>query len=182
MLRLADKVALITGGGTGIGRACALAFAREGARVAVAGRRRGPLQDVAAEIAETGAEALAVDCDVTDAGSVLRAMEACAKRFHGLHIVVNNAGALLVASVDATSEAEWDQIMAVNLKGTYVVSKAALPRLRRAGGGSIVNIASVLGLVAMKNRAAYTASKGGVIALTKAMALDHAHEIGRAHV
>ena len=176
MLRLANKVAFITGGGTGIGRACALAFAREGAQVAVAGRRPGPLHDVAAEIAKSGAEALAVECDVTAGGSVQHALEAAAKHFHGLHIVVNNAGALLVATIDATSEAEWDHIMAVNLKGTYLVSKAALPELRRTGGGSIVNIASVLGLVAMKNRAAYTASKGGVIALTKAMALDHAHE------
>ncbi|MCL5286831.1 MAG: SDR family oxidoreductase [Acidobacteria bacterium] len=176
MLRLANKVALITGGGTGIGRACALAFAREGANVALAGRRPGPLNDVAAEIAKAGGNALAIECDVTDSVSVQHAIETTSACFHGLHIVVNNAGALLVAAVDGTTEAEWDHLMAVNLKGTFLVSRAALPELRKAGGGCIVNIASILGLVAMKNRAAYTASKGGVIALTKAMALDHAHE------
>ena len=176
MLRLANKVAFITGGGTGIGRACALAFAREGARVVVAGRRAKPLEDVVAEVQRAGGEALGVPCDVADSAGVARAVAAAVKRFAALHILVNNAGALLMAAIDATSEADWDQIMSVNLKGTFLVSKAVLPELRRAGGGSIVNIASVLGLVAMKNRAAYTASKGGVIALTKAMALDHARE------
>lgn len=176
MPRLSGKVAFITGGGTGIGRACALAFAREGARVVVAGRRPGPLEAVVAEIQRAGGEAAAVACDIVDSASVARALAVAVKRFEALHILVNNAGALLVANIEGTTEAEWDQIMSVNLKGTFLVSKAVLPELRRAGGGAIVNIASILGLVAMKNRAAYTASKGGVIALTKAMALDHAHE------
>jgi len=176
VLRLANKVALISGGGTGIGRACALAFAGEGARIVVAARRAEPLAAVVAEIQSSGGEAAAIPCDVANSSSVARAVTAAVRQFGALHILVNNAGALLVATIDATSEEEWDHIMAVNLKGPYLVSKAVLPELRRAGGGSIVNIASVLGLVAMKNRAAYTASKGGVIALTKAMALDHAHE------
>lgn len=176
MPRLSNKVAFITGGGTGIGRACALAFAREGARVVVAGRRPGPLEAVVAEIERAGGEAMAAECDIVDSASVARAVAVAVKRFEALHILVNNAGALLVANIEGTTEAEWDRIMAVNLKGTFLVSKAALPELRRAGGGAIVNIASILGLVAMKSRAAYTASKGGVIALTKAMALDHAHE------
>jgi NAD(P)-dependent dehydrogenase (short-subunit alcohol dehydrogenase family) len=174
--RLSNKVAFITGGGTGIGRACALAFAREGARVVVAGRRPGPLEAVVAEIQRSGGEAAAVACDIVDSASVAHAVAVAVRRFEALHILVNNAGALLVANIEGTTEAEWDRIMAVNLKGTFLVSKAALPELRRAGGGAIVNIASILGLVAMKSRAAYTASKGGVIALTKAMALDHAHE------
>jgi NAD(P)-dependent dehydrogenase (short-subunit alcohol dehydrogenase family) len=176
VLRLANKVAFITGGGTGIGRACALAFARQGARIVVAGRRDEPLEAVAVEILRTGGEAMAAPCDVADSSAVARAVAAAVERFGSLHILLNNAGALLVATIEATTEAEWDHIMSVNLKGTFLVSKAVLPELRRAGGGSIVNIASVLGLVAMRNRAAYTASKGGVIALTKAMALDHAHE------
>jgi NAD(P)-dependent dehydrogenase (short-subunit alcohol dehydrogenase family) len=174
--RLSNRVALITGGGTGIGRACALEFAREGARVAVAGRRAAPLNGVAAEIAALGREALAVECDVTDSASVQRAIETTAAVFHRLDIVVNNAGALLVATAEQTSEAEWEQVMGVNLKGTFLVSRAALPELRRVGGGAIVNIASILGLVGMKNRAAYAAAKGGVVALTRAMALDHAGE------
>ena len=91
-------------------------------------------------------------------------------------MLVNNAGILHVGSVEETSEAEWDRLVDVNLKGTFLVSRAALPELRRAGGGTIVNIGSVLGLVGMKKRAAYAAAKGGVTMLTKAMALDHAQE------
>lgn len=176
MLRLADKVAFITGGGTGIGRACALAFAREGACVAVGGRRKVPLDAVVAEIAAFGGEALAVECDISQSASVNRAMQSVLARFQRLNVLVNNAGDLLVADAEHTSDEQWDHLMAVNLKGTFLVSRAALPELRKSGGGSIVNVASILGIVAMKNRAAYTASKGGVIALSKAMALDHAHE------
>jgi NAD(P)-dependent dehydrogenase (short-subunit alcohol dehydrogenase family) len=173
--RLADKVAIITGGGTGIGRACTLAFAREGARVAVAGRRPAPLDKVVAEIAAAGGVALAVECDITQASSIDRALKQVLGRFQRLDVLVNNAGDLLVADAEHTSDAQWDHIMAVNLKGTFLMSRAALPQLR-ATHGSIINVASILGIVAMKNRAAYTASKGGVIALTKAMALDHAHD------
>lgn len=176
MTRLAGKKALITGGGTGIGRACALAFAREGARVALAGRRAEPLSAVAAEIYNAGGEALAVQCDVTKVDQVERAVGTAADRFGGLNIVVNSAGALVPGSAEETSEAHWDRLIAVNLKGTFLVSRAALAWLRRAGGGSIINIGSVLGLVGMKKRAAYAAAKGGVTLLTKAMALDHAHE------
>ena len=176
MARLAGKVALITGGGTGIGRACALLFAREAARVAVVGRRGRPLEAVAAEVAAAGGEALPVRCDVTSAADVERVMRATVERFGRLDIVVNNAGALLVATAEETTEEDWDRLMAVNLKGTFLVSRAALPEMRKAGGGAIVNIGSVFGLVGMKKRAAYAAGKGGVVALTRAMALDHAHE------
>ena len=174
--RLAGKVALVTGGGTGIGRACALLFAREGARVAVAGRRKELLATVTAEIARAGGEALAVSCDVAQAGQVEQAIRAVVARFGRLDILVNNAGELLAATAEETSEADWDRLIGVNLKGTFLVSRAALPELRKAGRGSIINIGSVLGLVAMKKRAAYAAAKGGVTLLTKAMALDHAHE------
>jgi meso-butanediol dehydrogenase / (S,S)-butanediol dehydrogenase / diacetyl reductase len=174
--RLAGKVALVTGAGTGIGRACALLFAREGARVAVAARRAEPLATVTAEMARAGGETLAVQCDVTQARQVQDAMRAIVGRFGRLDVVVNNAGALIAATAEETSDADWDRIIDVNVKGTFLVSRAALPELRRTGGGSIINIGSILSLLGMKKRAAYCAAKGGVLLLTRAMALDHAHE------
>ncbi len=176
MLRLSGKVAFITGGGTGIGRACALAFAREGAAVAVAGRRKDPLDKVAGEVAAAGGKSLALSCDVTQRSSVESALVHAEKHFGRLDTIVNNAGAVVVATVEHTSDADWDRVLAANLTGTFFVSRAALVPLRRAGGGSIVNIGSVLGLVARKDRAAYCAAKSGVSGLTRAMALDHAHE------
>ncbi len=176
MLRLSGKVAFITGGGTGIGRACALAFAREGAQVAVAGRRKDPLDKVAGEIAAAGGKSVALCCDVTQRSSVESALAEAEKHFGRLDTIVNNAGAVVVATVEHTSDEEWDRVLAANLTGTFLVSRAALASLRRAGGGSIVNIGSVLGLVARKDRAAYCAAKAGVSGLTRAMALDHAHE------
>ncbi len=176
MTRLEGKVAFVTGGGTGIGRACALLFAREGARVAVAGRRREPLDATVAQIRAAGGEALAVACDVTARTHVEDAIRATVERFGRLHVVVNNAGALLVGTAEQTSDEDWSRILGTNLTGTFLVSRAALSELRRAGGGAIVNIASILGLVSMKDRAAYTASKTGVVGLTRAMALDHAQD------
>ncbi len=176
MTRLSGKVALITGGGTGIGRAIAVAFAREGANVALAGRRLEKLKEVAGEVKKQGAGAKAIKCDVTRARDAERAVRETAKQFGKLDVLVNNAGILSVATVDGISEAEWDRVMTVNVKGPFLMSRAALKEFRKAGGGAIVNIGSVLGLVAMKDRAAYCASKGGVTLLTKAMALDHAHE------
>ncbi|MGB6234265.1 MAG: SDR family oxidoreductase, partial [Candidatus Acidiferrales bacterium] len=169
MQRLSGKMAFITGGGTGIGRACALLFAREGAKVAVAARRREKLDAVAQEIIADGHEALAVVCDVTRKASVEAAVRAAEERFGGLNVIVNNAGALHVGTAEETSDEDWNRVIAANLTGTFLVSRAAVPALRRAGGGSIVNIGSYLGLVGIKQRAAYCASKGGVTMLTKAM-------------
>jgi len=174
--RLSGKVALITGGGTGIGRAIALAFARDGASVAVAGRRLDKLKAVAREIDQQGGAALALECDVTRAKDAERVVRETAKKFGTLNVLVNNAGTLSVSTVDSISDEDWDRVMTVNVKGPFLMSRAALKEFRKAGGGAIVNIGSVLGLVAMKDRAAYCASKGGVTMLTKAMALDHAHE------
>jgi NAD(P)-dependent dehydrogenase (short-subunit alcohol dehydrogenase family) len=169
-------MALITGGGTGIGKAIAMAFAREGAKVAVAGRRVEKLKDGVREIEQQGGEALAIGCDVSKAGDAKRAVREAAERFGRLNVLVNNAGVLNVSTIEGISEEEWDRLMAINLKGPFLMCRAALPELRKAGGGAIVNIGSVLGLVAMKDRAAYCASKGGVTLLTKAMALDHARD------
>jgi len=169
-------VALITGGGTGIGRAIALAFAREGASVAVAGRRLEKLREVTREVEKGGGKGLAMECDVTRAIDVESAVRGTTERFGRLNVLVNNAGALNVSTVEGISEEEWDRVMRVNVKGPFLMSRAVLPEFRKAGGGAIVNIGSVLGLVAMKDRAAYCASKGAVTLLTKAMALDHGHE------
>lgn len=174
--RLSGKVALITGGGTGIGRAIALAFAREGAAVALAGRRLEKLREALGEVERQGGQGMAVECDVTRAKDAARAARETAEQFGKLNVLVNNAGMLSVATAEGVSEEEWDLVMAVNVKGPFLMSRAVLPEFRKAGGGAIVNIGSVLGLVAMKDRAAYCASKGAVTMLTKAMAMDHAQE------
>src|ERR1700691_713840 len=179
MLRLSGKVAFITGGGTGIGGACAWGWGGEGARVVVAGRRREPLDAVAAEIAAAaagGGQSIAISCDVPQRAAGEGALAAAEEHFGRLDTIVNNAGAVVVATVEHTSDADWERVLAANLTGTFFVSRAALVALRRAGGGSIINIGSVLGLVARKDRAAYCAAKAGVSGLTRAMALDHAHE------
>jgi len=174
--RLSGKVALITGGGTGIGRAIALAFAREGASVAVAGRRLEKLRQVINEVHKRDGAGLAMECDVSRARDVERAVKGTVERFGRVNVLVNNAGTLHVSTVEGISEEEWDRVMTVNVKGPFLMSRAVLPEFRKCGGGVIVNLGSVLGLVAVKDRAAYCASKGGVTMLTKAMALDHAHE------
>jgi meso-butanediol dehydrogenase / (S,S)-butanediol dehydrogenase / diacetyl reductase len=174
--RLAGQVALITGGGTGIGRAIALAFGREGAKVVVAARRKDKLTEVVNAIAAHGGEALAVECDVTLSADAEKAVRAATHRFGKLDTLVNNAGLWSSATVETTSEADFEQVMRVNVTGPFLMSRAALPALRQAGGGSIINTGSVLGLYAMKSRAAYCASKGAVTMLTKAMALDHAQD------
>jgi NAD(P)-dependent dehydrogenase (short-subunit alcohol dehydrogenase family) len=174
MRRLSGKVAFITGGGTGIGRSCALAFAREGAKIAIAGRRTDRLASVAREIEAASSEAVALGCDVTDPTAVQGALQRTERRFGRLNIVVNNAGATIVATAENTSDEDWNRIIATNLTGTFMVSRAALPALKRAGGGTIVNIGSILGVVSRQDRAAYCAAKAGVSGLTRAMALDHA--------
>jgi len=174
--RLAGKWALVTGGGSGIGKAVALAFAAEGAKVAVMGRRLEKLQEVTAEVRKRGGKAVEVVGDVAKAADAERAVRETVEKLGGLNVLVNNAGMLSVATVETVPEEEWDRVMTTNLKGPFLMSRAALPAIRKAGGGAIVNIGSILGLIAMKDRAAYCASKGGVTLLTKAMALDHAHE------
>ena len=176
MTRLAGKSAVITGGGTGIGQAIALEFAREGAQVAVAGRRKEKLNETLRLLQQTGCSALALECDVTKAADTERLIKSAEDAFGKVNVLVNNAGALSVSTVETISEDDWDRVMATNVKGPFLMSRAALPAMRRAGGGSIINVGSVLGIVAIRDRAAYCASKGGVTMLTRAMALDHAHD------
>lgn len=172
-MRLANKVAIITGGGSGIGRGIAIAFAREGAKVAIAGRHSEKLIGVASEI---GPACLVHTADVSKHEDIEKLVAATLEKFGAINILVNNAGQLLPGTAESHTEEEWDQVFDVNVRGLWLLSRAALPHLRRAGGGSIINIASVLSLVAARNRVAYSASKGAVLAMTKAMALDHAGE------
>jgi len=169
-MRVKDKVCVITGGGSGIGRATALLFAQEGARLVVADKRNA--QAVAAECANTGAQAMAVDVAVAVAADVRRMIEAAVERFRRLDVLVNNAGYGITGSVVDTDEEAWDALMAANVRGVFLCSKYAIPAMKRSGGGTIVNTASVVAAVGIAS-AAYCASKGAVAALTRAIAIDH---------
>jgi len=169
---LGGKVALVTGAGRGIGRACALRLAGDGAKVVAAGRQPGPLLQTVQQITARGGQGKAIPADVSSSKDVARLFVELERSFGRLDIVVNNAGVHLVADVERTTEQDWDRVLGVNLKGTYLVSRAAIPLLRRSGGGSLINLGSILSIVGMKERAAYCASKGGVHLLSKAMALD----------
>jgi NAD(P)-dependent dehydrogenase (short-subunit alcohol dehydrogenase family) len=171
--RLKGKIGIVTGAGSGIGRACAVALAREGARVALFGRRKERLEEVAQEI---GDHAFAVAGDVSKKDDLNRLLDATAARFGTLNFLVNNAGILHIGNAEQISEDQWEQTFNVNVTSVWLLSRGALPHMRNAGGGSIINIASVLGIVGARNRAAYAPSKGAVVLLTKSMAVDHGHE------
>lgn len=173
-MRLKDKVAIITGGGTGIGGAIALRFGLEGALVVVSGRREAPIRAVADEIRAAGGRAHAVAADVERDADVHRLVEAAIDTFERVDIVVNNAGTVIErAPIGDTSAEAWQRTLDVNLTTAFRVSKAALPRLRESRG-VILNIASVSGLKGNPSNAAYNAAKAGMVNLTKSMALDYA--------
>jgi NAD(P)-dependent dehydrogenase (short-subunit alcohol dehydrogenase family) len=172
-LRLRDKIAVVTGAGSGIGHACAVALARTGARVALVGRRRDRLEAVAREV---GSSALVLAADVSKKPEIDRVVEQTVVHFGGLNVLVNNAGVLHVGTVEQVTEEQWDETFNVNVRSVWLLSRAVLPAMRKAGGGSIINIASVLGINGARNRASYAPSKGAVVLLTKCMAIDHGHE------
>ncbi len=169
-MRLQGKTALITGAGSGIGRAIAVAFGREGARVALVGRREHALEETARHMGQ--APALVLPGDIQKLKDVEGIVQGTVELFGRLDVVVNSAGVLLPGTAESQTEADWDKTFDINVKALWHVSRAALPHLRRAGGGSIINISSVVGIVGASNRAAYAASKGAVTLLTKAMAMD----------
>jgi NAD(P)-dependent dehydrogenase (short-subunit alcohol dehydrogenase family) len=172
--RFHGKTALITGGGTGVGRATALRLASEGAAVALIGRRPDPLAAVAQEIGRIGGKALCLAADVSNAKQVAAAAEAAVSRFASLDLLVNAAGILKVGPIPGFAEADWDALFDVNVKGCYFTSRAAIPLMK--GSGAIVNVSSVFAFAANKGAAAYAASKAAVVALTRTMALDHIEE------
>jgi NAD(P)-dependent dehydrogenase (short-subunit alcohol dehydrogenase family) len=170
--RLTGKTALITGAGSGIGRATAMRFAEEGAAVAVVDLRADAAEETADKITADGGRAVAVAADVTEAAAIERAVAMAVEVFGRLDVLYNNAGVDSTGSVADADEADWDRCFAVNVKGTFLASRAAVPHLERDGGGSIVNQGSVAALVGVPGFAAYCAAKGAVVALTRSMAVD----------
>ncbi|MFI2607515.1 SDR family NAD(P)-dependent oxidoreductase [Kitasatospora sp. NPDC018619] len=176
--RFADKSVLVTGSGSGIGRAIALAFAREGARVAVVGRTAGPLAQTVDLIERAGGKAVALTGDMTDARDAARVVRETVERFGGLDVAVNNAGVFGAAGpVADIDEAEWQRVIGVNVTGTLLAMQAQIAHLRAHGGGAIVNVSSNLGAHRrLAGVGAYAASKAAVTVLTRAAALDHIGE------
>jgi NAD(P)-dependent dehydrogenase (short-subunit alcohol dehydrogenase family) len=170
---LTGKTALVTGGASGIGRATAELFAAHGAAVAIVDLNAAEGQAAAGAIA-AGARVLFVQADVTRPDDVRRAVEVVVAEFGRLDILVNNAGIIRRATVVETSEADWDAVMAVNVRAAFLFAKCAIPLMAAAGGGVVINVASGWGLVGGRRAAAYCASKGALVQLTRAMALDHA--------
>lgn len=173
--RFKDKIALVTGAGTGVGRATACLLAREGAAVALVGRRHEPLEAVANEITNWGGRALPLPADVANEEEITRAVKTAAAELGGLDCLVNAAGVLRLGTVANTTAAEWDETFGINAKGCFLTSRAAIPFLRERKG-AIVNVSSVFAYAAGKGAALYAASKAAVVALTRTMALDHIDE------
>lgn len=176
-MRLAEKIAIVTGGGSGIGRATAELFAREGARVLVADYREDAATENTRTIRQAGGEALSCPVDVADPEQVDRMVQTCLEAYGGVDLLFNNAGILTFGSILDTDLETWNRVLAVNLTGTYLCSRAVLPHMIERGGGSIINVSSSTGAHdANANAAAYVTSKGGVTLLTRSMAIDHARD------
>src|SRR5271165_7040086 len=172
-MQLAGKVALITGGASGIGRASAMLFAREGAAITVADLNADAGGRTADEIVKAGGRAFFERVDVTRAVECQRLVERAIREFGRIDILFNNAGIIRRATVLDLSEDDWDRVMAVNVKSIYLLSREVIPHMETAGGGTIINTASGWGLAGGAKAAVYCASKGAVVLLTKAMAIDH---------
>ena len=170
------KVALVTGASSGFGEAIAKELGASGWAVLAAGRDAARTHGVVEAMTSGGATAAAWLGDLTALGACAELIAACRERFGRLDLLVNSAGVFYPALAEDTTEREWDETIAVNLTAVFMLSRAALPLLRESGGGAIVNIASDWGLIGGRLGAAYCASKGGVVLMTKAMALDHAKE------
>jgi NAD(P)-dependent dehydrogenase (short-subunit alcohol dehydrogenase family) len=175
-MQLAEKVALITGGASGIGRATALLFARQGAAIALADVNADAGLRVAEEIIEAGGRAFFERVDVTRAADCQRLAKRTIREFGRVDILFNNAGIIRRATVLELTEDDWDRVMAVNVKSIYLLSREVIPLMQKAGGGTIINTASGWGLAGGAKAAVYCASKGAVVLLTKAMAIDHGQQ------
>jgi NAD(P)-dependent dehydrogenase (short-subunit alcohol dehydrogenase family) len=171
--QLQGKTAVITGGASGIGRATALLFAQQGAAVTIVDLNQAAGLEVEREVSLAGGRAIFERADVTSASDCRRVIQRSVREFGGIHVLFNNAGIIRRASVTEISEDDWDTVMAVNVKSIFLMSREVIPIMAKAGGGSIVNMASGWGLAGGARAAVYCASKGAVVLLTKAMAIDH---------
>jgi NAD(P)-dependent dehydrogenase (short-subunit alcohol dehydrogenase family) len=175
-MRLHQQVALITGGTSGIGEATALLFAREGARIAITGRNEKRGHSVTEEILASGGQAIFIRTDVRKSGECERAVRETTSTFGRLDILFNNAGVFYAHDTLQCSEEEWDEQIDINLKGAFLMSKAALPGMIAQGRGVIIHNSSGWGIVGGDKAVAYCASKGGMVLMTKAMAIDHGRQ------
>ena len=168
---LDGKAAIVTGAGSGIGRAIATLFAEEGARVAVVDVSESDGKETVELLRKRGGDAIFIQGDISNSAIVKRIVETTVKKYERVDILCNNAGVESMGSILEITEENWDKVMSINLKGVFLCSKHSVPKMVENGGGVIINIASVLGLIGSKGEAAYCASKGGIISLTRAMAL-----------
>ena len=175
-MKLKGKVALITGGSLGLGKATAILFAQEGAAVVITGRTEKTLKEAVSEAESKGVKIEYLVSDVAKEEDCKSAVEETVKRHGAVDILFNNAGVLSAASTHEAETEEWDRIFAINVRGTFMMSKYAVPHMLKKGSGCIVNNSSILGLKALPGIAAYTASKGAVTQFTRAMALDYAQQ------
>jgi NAD(P)-dependent dehydrogenase (short-subunit alcohol dehydrogenase family) len=175
-MKLRGRVAIITGAASGIGRASALTFAREGAQVTAADIDEEGGKETVARIQAEGHEAFSSRTDVTSEVEVKRMVEETIHRWGRIDILFNNAGIVLVKSLEETTEAEWDRVMSVNVKGAFLVTKHVVPHMRRNGGGAILNTGSIASFTGQAGTPVYTASKGAIALLTKSLALDFGRE------
>jgi NAD(P)-dependent dehydrogenase (short-subunit alcohol dehydrogenase family) len=174
MPKLTDKVALVTGGSLGIGLAAARRLAQDGAAVVLCADRRAEVDAAASELRDERLDVTGVTADVRVSDEVAAAVAAAVMTYGGLDVLVNCAGVQRYGTVETTPQEVWDEVFAINVGGIYQAARHAIPELRRRGGGAIVNVSSVQATASQQGVAAYTASKGAISALTRAMALDHA--------
>lgn len=170
--RFTDKVVLITGGGTGIGKACAIDFAKEGGIVVVAGRCEGPLAETVREIADAGGRADYITCDTSKSAQVSRMFSNVVQKYGRLDVLLSNASMVIVAPIQDVTDEEIDRLVDINIKGTYYVLRAGVSQMLKQGGGSIVTMSSMSGLVGHPNMSLYCSTKAAIANMTRALSLE----------